>query len=237
MKKIVTTYKEFYDRVSSGDKTNYYVKTPSGEFSKINAVCHKKSNTYTIEFENGYTIGVGDKHAFMDINGKEILAEDFKPGDKIMTINGPLAVTSRSNFTKDDDVYDININAPHWYVNDSVGIIHHNTILGLYAMQAYLSKYKDGIALFYDSEFGTPPEYLNSLGIDIERIIHIPVTNIEELTFDLTKRLQEYVDNGYQKTIFMKLYGFIYSNIPESWSILFILLGSIFLGLIIYFMF
>lgn len=53
----------------------------------------------------------------------------------------------------------------------------------------------------------------------------------------LTKRLQEYVDNGYQKTIFMKLYGFTYSNIPESWSILFILLGSIFLGLIIYFMF
>lgn len=53
----------------------------------------------------------------------------------------------------------------------------------------------------------------------------------------LTKRLQEYVDNGYQKNILMKFYGFTYSNIPESWTIIFILLGSIFLGLIIYFMF
>lgn len=206
MKKIVMTYKEFYDKVSSGDDTNYYVKTPTGEFTKINAVCHKKSNTYDITFENDYTIGVGDKHAFMGTDGKEILAEDFNPGDEVMTINGPLKVVSRNNFIENDDVYDINIDAPHWYINDSVGIIHHNTILGLYAMQAYLEKYQDGIALFYDSEFGTPPEYMYSLGIDTDRVIHIPVTNIEELTFDMTKRLQD-IQRGDKVFIFVDSLG------------------------------
>lgn len=63
--------------------------------------------------------------------------------------------------------------------------------LCLYALKAYLNKYPEGIALFYDCEFGTPTAYMESMGIDTERVIHIPITNIEELTFDLTKRLEE----------------------------------------------
>lgn len=80
------------------------------------------------------------------------------------------------------------------------------SIMGLYAMQAYLEKYQDGIALFYDSEFGTPPEYMYSLGIDTDRVIHIPVTNIEELTFDMTKRLQD-IQRGDKVFIFVDSLG------------------------------
>ena len=80
------------------------------------------------------------------------------------------------------------------------------SLLGLYAMQAYLTKYQDGIALLYDSEFGTPPEYIHSLGIDTDRVIHIPVTNIEELTFDMTKRLQE-IQRGDKVFIFVDSLG------------------------------
>ena len=64
------------------------------------------------------------------------------------------------------------------------------SLLALYSMKAYLAKYDDAIALFYDSEFGTPADYLSSMGIDTERVVHIPVTNLEELKFDLVSRLE-----------------------------------------------
>ena len=69
------------------------------------------------------------------------------------------------------------------------------TLCALYCLKAYLNKYKDAIGLFYDSEFGTPSDYLASMGIDTERVVHIPVTNLEELKFDLVSRL-EAVERG-----------------------------------------
>ena len=69
------------------------------------------------------------------------------------------------------------------------------TLLSLYCMKAYLNKYKDGIALLYDSEFGITPEYLESYNIDTDRVIHIPLEDVEQLKFDVTKRLNE-VEKG-----------------------------------------
>lgn len=56
-------------------------------------------------------------------------------------------------------------------------------------MKSYLTEYPDAIAILYDSEFGTTPEYLQSIGLDVERIIHVPIAHIEELKFDIIKRM------------------------------------------------
>jgi len=69
------------------------------------------------------------------------------------------------------------------------------TMLSLYCMKAYLDRYNDGVAILYDSEFGITPEYLSSFDIDIERVLHIPITNVEELKFDLVQRLGEVEKN------------------------------------------
>jgi hypothetical protein len=61
-------------------------------------------------------------------------------------------------------------------------------------MAAYLNKYPDAIALFYDNEFGATIAYLEAQGIDPSRVIHIPITNIEELKFDLIAKLKELED-------------------------------------------
>ena len=65
------------------------------------------------------------------------------------------------------------------------------TMLGLYCMKAYFDEYKDAICLLYDSEFGSTPNMLKSLGIDTDRVIHIPVEHVEQLKFDMVKRLEE----------------------------------------------
>jgi RecA/RadA recombinase len=55
--------------------------------------------------------------------------------------------------------------------------------------KSYLDKYPDAALLFYDSEFGTPQSYFDSFGIDTERVLHTPLTDIEQLKFDIMGQL------------------------------------------------
>jgi RecA/RadA recombinase len=52
-----------------------------------------------------------------------------------------------------------------------------------------LDKYDDAALLFYDSEFGTPQSYFDSFGIDTDRVLHTPITDIEQLKFDIMNQL------------------------------------------------
>lgn len=65
------------------------------------------------------------------------------------------------------------------------------SLISLLCAKAYLDKYEDGVVLFYDSEMGASSAYFDSLGIDRSRVLHVPITNIEELQFDLMGQLNE----------------------------------------------
>lgn len=69
------------------------------------------------------------------------------------------------------------------------------TMLSLYCMKAFLDKHETGVALLYDSEFGVTPEYLSGFGIDTDRVIHIPITDVEQLKFDMLQKLQAVESN------------------------------------------
>ena len=67
---------------------------------------------------------------------------------------------------------------------------HFKTGFALLLAAAFLKKYDDGVILFYDSEFGTPQEYFNSYGIAFDRVVHTPITDIEELKFDIMQQMK-----------------------------------------------
>ncbi len=67
---------------------------------------------------------------------------------------------------------------------------HYKTSFGLLMLKAYQDKFPDSITLFYDSEFGSPQAYWDSFGIDMSRVLHIPIKNVEELKFDLVTQLE-----------------------------------------------
>ena len=67
---------------------------------------------------------------------------------------------------------------------------HYKTAFSLLMAKSYLDKYPDAALLFYDSEFGTPQSYFDSFGIDAKRVIHTPLTNIEQLKFDIMTQLE-----------------------------------------------
>lgn len=68
---------------------------------------------------------------------------------------------------------------------------HFKTAFSLLMAKSYLDKYKDAALLFYDSEFGTPQSYFDSFGIDTNRVLHTPLTDIEQLKHDIMQQLTQ----------------------------------------------
>lgn len=66
---------------------------------------------------------------------------------------------------------------------------HFKTAFALLLAKAYLDKYEDAVMLFYDSEFGSPQSYFKSFGIDTKKVIHTPITDIEQLKHDSMAQL------------------------------------------------
>jgi RecA/RadA recombinase len=67
---------------------------------------------------------------------------------------------------------------------------HFKTSFALIMASAYLKKYSDAVLLFYDSEFGSPQQYFEQFEIDTNRVLHTPITNVEELKFDIVGQLE-----------------------------------------------
>lgn len=68
---------------------------------------------------------------------------------------------------------------------------HFKTSFSLLMAKAYMEKYPDAVLLFYDSEFGTPQAYFDSFKIDTNRVLHTPITDIEQLKFDIMAQLEQ----------------------------------------------
>ena len=83
---------------------------------------------------------------------------------------------------------------------------HFKSLLGLVLVKAYMNKHPDAVCLFYDSEFGITPDYIKTNGIDTERVLHIPIEHLEQLKFDISKRL-EAIERGDKVIIFIDSVG------------------------------
>ncbi len=83
---------------------------------------------------------------------------------------------------------------------------HFKSNLGLLTVKAYLKSYQDAVCIYYDSEFGCTPEYIQAAGIDPERVLHVPIMNIEELKFDVIQQLQQ-IKKGDKVIIFIDSVG------------------------------
>lgn len=68
---------------------------------------------------------------------------------------------------------------------------HFKTLFALIQVKAYLDQFKDAICILYDSEFGAPMSYFDSVGIDPKRVIHVPVLTLEELRTEMSNTLEE----------------------------------------------
>lgn len=71
---------------------------------------------------------------------------------------------------------------------------HFKTAFSLKLASEFMKEYPESIMLFYDSEFGSPSSYFEMAGIDMERVLHTPVKNLEEFKFDIVNQLENLTD-------------------------------------------
>lgn len=83
---------------------------------------------------------------------------------------------------------------------------HFKTGFGLLLVKSYLDKFPDANVLMFDSEFGSPPPYLATFGIDTDRVGHWPVITVEELTNKLLNAIDA-VERGQKVIIFVDSVG------------------------------
>ena len=88
---------------------------------------------------------------------------------------------------------------------------HFKSNLSLVMVSAYLRKYPDAVCLFFDNEFGSTPDYFTSQGVDISRVIHCPFIDVEELKFDIVKKL-EAITRGDKVIIYIDSIGNVASK-------------------------
>lgn len=68
---------------------------------------------------------------------------------------------------------------------------HFKTNMGLKCVSAYQKHHPESRCIFFDSEHGASPKYLKSMGVDPDRVIHIPIKTVEQLKIEMTNILQE----------------------------------------------
>jgi len=62
---------------------------------------------------------------------------------------------------------------------------HFKTAFAMLLAKSYMDKYEESVVLFYDSEFGAPAGYFKAFNMDTSRVLHTPVTDVEQLKHDL----------------------------------------------------
>lgn len=67
---------------------------------------------------------------------------------------------------------------------------HFKSMLGLILVASYMKKHKDSVCVFYDNEFGSLLSYFTTYGIDLDRVIHVPIDNMETFKFDVVQKLE-----------------------------------------------
>jgi RecA/RadA recombinase len=68
---------------------------------------------------------------------------------------------------------------------------HFKTAFAMMLVKSFQTKYPNGVILFYDSEFGAPQSYFENFGIDTDKVIHTPITDIEQLKHDIMQQINQ----------------------------------------------
>jgi hypothetical protein len=198
MIELELTYEQLYKLYGSGDHEvpykvtdEIYVRTPTG-FTKINEVVTKHNNeVIRLDFDDGDKFECSVNHIFNDYQtGTQISAIDAREitstyGKKTVVEKTPLGI---------ENVYDISIDAPHWYIsNKKSGIYHHNTFFSLAVVKNFLNTNPDGYCLYFDTEAAITKSLLESRGIDLSRVIVLNVVTIEEFRSKALKAVDIYL--------------------------------------------
>jgi RecA/RadA recombinase len=196
-KSLELTYEQLYGLYGKGEhevpydvKDEIYVATPNAQ-TRINQVVTKHNNeVMRVIFTDGDVFECSVNHLFMSPDGSSVRASD---ATVVSSSYGDKTVAS-TEYIGTESVYDISIDAPHWYIaRPESGIYHHNTFFSLAVVKNFLDTYPDGYCLYFDTEAAITKSLLESRGVDINRTVVVNVVTVEEFRTKALKAVDIYL--------------------------------------------
>lgn len=195
---IQLTYKQLYDLYGNGSHDEFqaveediFIKTHTQEFASIlGVICKHDQPIMRVDLSNSDAFECAEEHLFscaghsvMAINAVDI---DLVDGSTVSILEKtPLGI---------EHVYDIAINAPHWYVADpDSGIIHHNTFFVMGIAKRWLDDHAEGHLIYYDTEAAVTKQMMADRGMDVSRIIIVESETIQKFRHNLLQILAGYM--------------------------------------------
>ena len=119
-------------------------------------------DVWFLELENGSFLDCADTHILYDQNLKEILVQDLKAGDMVMTSEGPSRVKYLENTGIPVSMVDLSIDHPdhRYYTND---ILSHNSITSSIILVWYLLFNHDKNAMILANVGSTAEELMDKI--------------------------------------------------------------------------
>jgi RecA/RadA recombinase len=204
MVELELTYEQLYKLYGNGNHEEpcavtdeLYVKTPTG-FTRINEVVTKNNNeVIRLDFDDGDKFECSVNHIFQDYEtATSVKAIDAK---EIASSYGKKTVVEKTPIGF-ENVYDISIDYPHWYIsNPKSGIYHHNTFFALAVIKNFLEQNPEGYCLYFDTEAAITKSLLQSRGIDVSRTIVLNVVTVEEFRTKALKAVDLYMKKPEQE--------------------------------------
>jgi len=198
MIELELTYEQLYKIYGNGNHEEpcevtdeIFVRTPTG-MTKINEVVVKHNNeVIRLDFDDGDKFECSINHIFQDYHsGASVNAID---ANEITSTYGKKTVVERTPIGF-ENVYDISIEYPHWYIaNPKSGIYHHNTFFALAVIKNFLEENSEGYCLYFDTEAAITKSLLESRGLDVSRIVVINVVTVEEFRTKALKAVDLYL--------------------------------------------
>lgn len=203
MKRYDLTYEELYkiygdykNEVAYNVTDKIFVEALNDNLVPIRSVvCKTNRNVIQIRFEDGDVFECSEEHLFSS-NGECIKAINATQVD---TKNNKKTITQITSLGK-ENVFDIEIDNPHWYISDpESGIIHHNTFFLLGIIKNFLNINERGGVILFESEGSITKDILESRGIDIDRVYILPVETIQQFKTQAIRIVDKYLETDVSK--------------------------------------
>lgn len=158
------------------------VRTLNGEYAPIRDYIEKGlKKTYKVTLDNDLSIKVSDGHLFFS-NCGWIQTKDIKPEThSIKCEDESFSLVKSIDYIGEYPIVDITVDHPeHCYYGN--GMLNHNsgkTLLSMHALAE--TQKKGGMAVFIDTESSLDKNFVQAIGVDLNKLLYINCDHVEEI--------------------------------------------------------
>lgn len=163
-------------------KKTVKVKTINNEYVPILQYIEKGTlKTYKVKLVNGFYTNTSADHLVFTNTGWQKTKNLLPNKHSVLCENGTYSEVESVTYIGEYPIVDISVDHPdECYFGN--GMLHHNSGKSLLAAHALANTQKQGgMAVYIDTENAISREFLEAIGLDLEKMLYVPLETIEDI--------------------------------------------------------